>query len=77
MDILKIESKIQKCIRHNFKIGYYKQHSQFSWLGKQEITDEKELKSICLKFNNSPDVDCETIKLFKDKFGYKSEDCNE
>ena len=68
-----LESQLQSIVRKQFEIGYYKKHTQFSWIGKQEITDEEDLKKFVFDFNNFPVLgDFDMNKKYREIFINKS-----
>ncbi|MGA2298929.1 MAG: hypothetical protein ABSG15_15395 [FCB group bacterium] len=69
-----LESQIQSLIRAERFIGYYFSHPQFSWIGKQEITDKKKLYRFKFYFDNFPNIDEYNINdLYRENFINKSE----
>lgn len=61
-----IESKIQKCIKQAFQIGYCENKSNQSWLGQE--TKDEEVNKYKLKFISLPQVDNETLIVLLNNF---------
>lgn len=61
--IIALESKIQKTLKSHFKIWSHIHKDGMSFLGKIEFLDD--LSKFEYKFLNFPDLDDNTIKLFK------------
>lgn len=60
-----VESSIQKAIRDRFPIAYYIKRSNYSWLGKQELSETVKTK---ITFTNFPEVESETLNLLENNF---------
>lgn len=63
-----LESQLQIALREKFKIGYYTNTPNNSWLGKEEIVNEERRLEYKFNFTSFPEVDNCTKELLMAKF---------